>query len=133
MRLHGNSFQRNLWSGTLLFGLRITATTEKWADCRNTNGFKNHSTCKLGLFPEQLMQNVHAVYSILPFCIEDYRPPEETSVCSRRSYSIYTCLQQIHDIIPTSKMTDIYTNQSYLLYNTNGFHMTHFSFMPRVR
>lgn len=86
VRLHGNSFQRNLWSGTLLFGLRITATTEKWADCRNTNGFKNHSTCKLSLFPEQLIQNVHAVYSILPFCTEDYRPPEEMSISGRMSY-----------------------------------------------
>lgn len=41
--LHGNSFQRNLWSETR-FGLHITAMTEKWADCRNTNGLMNHLT-----------------------------------------------------------------------------------------
>lgn len=40
--LHGNSFQRNLWSETLLFGLHITATAEKRADCRNTYCLVNH-------------------------------------------------------------------------------------------
>lgn len=40
--LHGNSFHRNLCSETLLFGLHITATAEKWADCRNTNGLMKH-------------------------------------------------------------------------------------------
>lgn len=83
--LHGNSFQRNLWSETLLFGLHITATTEKWADCRNTNGLMNHFTRQLSLFPEQLAQNVDAVCSILPFCIEDYRPLE-TFICGRMQH-----------------------------------------------
>lgn len=37
--LHSNSFQRNLWSETLLFGLHITAKAEKWADCGYADGF----------------------------------------------------------------------------------------------
>lgn len=42
--LHSNSFQRNLWSETLLFGLHITAKAEKWADCGNADGFAKPST-----------------------------------------------------------------------------------------
>lgn len=44
--LHGNSFQRNLWSGALLTGPHITATTERQAGCRNTNALMNHPTCE---------------------------------------------------------------------------------------
>lgn len=108
MLLHGNSFQRNLWSETLLFGLRITATTEKWADCRNTNGLMNHFTRQeaelfvfhiFNIFPEQPTQNVDVVCSVLfskPFCIGDDRPLEEMFICGRMCYSFHTtCLQLI--------------------------------------